>query len=56
MMRVNISRLGGARYDLIDGDERGDRKFKVNTNLKMFITSNQKIIAIAHGSSITFIQ
>ena len=55
MTKLNISKLGGPRYDIIDED-RGDRKFKMYNSGKLFVASNQKYIVVALGSSLTFLQ
>lgn len=54
--RLNISKLGGARYDLVDGDERIDRKLKVYNTAKLLLATNQKHFVVALGPSLTFLQ
>lgn len=54
--RMGVSKFGGARYDLMDGDERSDRKYKMYNTSKLLIANNQKYLAISLGPSITFMQ
>ena len=56
MTRMSVSKYSGARYDLMESDDRMDKRYKMYTTSKLLLAQNQKYLAVALGPTITFMQ
>ena len=56
MTRMSVSKYSGARYDLMDSDDRMDKKYKMYNTSKLLLAHNQKYLAVSLGPTVTFMQ